>query len=112
MKYCTHCGAELLEEAVICPKCGCSVRDSVTTTTQPKAKMNVCALVGFILSMVSLLFFVNIMGMLGFSGMVTSLVGLTQLAKTEQRGKGLAIAGFAVGICCFVFGALIWTSLQ
>lgn len=24
MKYCTHCGAELLDEAVMCPKCGCS----------------------------------------------------------------------------------------
>ncbi len=24
MKYCAKCGAELLDEAVICPKCGCS----------------------------------------------------------------------------------------
>lgn len=23
MKYCTHCGKELLDEAVICPHCGC-----------------------------------------------------------------------------------------
>ena len=26
MKYCSHCGAELLDEAVICPKCGCSCK--------------------------------------------------------------------------------------
>lgn len=25
MKYCTHCGKELLDEAVICPSCGCRV---------------------------------------------------------------------------------------
>lgn len=25
MKYCTHCGAELLDEAVICVGCGCAV---------------------------------------------------------------------------------------
>ena len=25
MKYCTHCGKELLDEAVICVNCGCSV---------------------------------------------------------------------------------------
>lgn len=25
MKYCTHCGKELLDEAVICPGCGCAV---------------------------------------------------------------------------------------
>ena len=31
MKYCTHCGKELLDEAVICPGCGCRVED-----TEPK----------------------------------------------------------------------------
>ena len=25
MKFCTKCGAELHDEAVICPKCGCAV---------------------------------------------------------------------------------------
>lgn len=25
MKYCTHCGAELCDEAVVCVKCGCKV---------------------------------------------------------------------------------------
>lgn len=25
MKYCEKCGNELLDEAVMCPKCGCSV---------------------------------------------------------------------------------------
>lgn len=27
MKYCTHCGKELLDEAVICVGCGCAVAD-------------------------------------------------------------------------------------
>lgn len=26
MKYCNHCGKELLDDAVICPSCGCSVQ--------------------------------------------------------------------------------------
>lgn len=25
MKYCTHCGKQLLDEAVVCPGCGCAV---------------------------------------------------------------------------------------
>lgn len=25
MKYCAHCGNEVLDEAIVCPKCGCSV---------------------------------------------------------------------------------------
>jgi len=28
MKYCSHCGNELLDEAIICPKCGCAVEGS------------------------------------------------------------------------------------
>jgi len=29
MKYCTHCGAEIVdEEAVVCVKCGCKVADT------------------------------------------------------------------------------------
>ena len=27
MKYCTHCGNEVLDDAVICPKCGCPFDD-------------------------------------------------------------------------------------
>ena len=34
MKYCTHCGNELNDEAVICPKCGCAVYGY----SQPKPK--------------------------------------------------------------------------
>ncbi len=26
MKFCQHCGKEVLDEAVICPGCGCSVQ--------------------------------------------------------------------------------------
>lgn len=29
MKYCSHCGKELLDEAVICPGCGCAVGTQV-----------------------------------------------------------------------------------
>ena len=25
MKYCSHCGKELMDEAIICPGCGCAV---------------------------------------------------------------------------------------
>ncbi|MGN1040819.1 MAG: zinc-ribbon domain-containing protein [Candidatus Fimimonas sp.] len=28
MKYCTHCGAEVLDEAVVCVHCGCKIDDA------------------------------------------------------------------------------------
>ena len=34
MKYCTHCGKEIMDEAVICPGCGCATEK---TMTQPQA---------------------------------------------------------------------------
>ena len=40
MKYCTHCGKELLDEAVICPGCGCPtglVGGQPQTATMPFA---------------------------------------------------------------------------
>lgn len=41
MKYCSHCGNEVVDEAFVCPKCGCQVysketfsdSDSETLTT-------------------------------------------------------------------------------
>ena len=34
MKYCIHCGAQLHEEAVICVKCGCSVKDDTCNAVE------------------------------------------------------------------------------
>lgn len=33
MKFCQHCGKEILDEAVICPGCGCSVQAINNTQT-------------------------------------------------------------------------------
>lgn len=35
MKFCTHCGKELLEEAVICPGCGCAVNGTPAAAAVP-----------------------------------------------------------------------------
>lgn len=112
MKYCTHCGAELMDDAVICPKCGCWASTGVASMQQ-KAKLNACALVGFILSLVGVvLFFVDFMGLLELAGMIVSIVGLVQIGRnTEQRGKAFAITGVSVGACLFVFGVMYWITV-
>lgn len=113
MRYCTHCGAEISEEAVICPKCGCWTSNA-TTNSLKKGKTNVCASVGFILALVSVVtFFVDFMGLLALAGMIVSIVGLTQFAKnSEQSGKGLAITGISVGACMFLFGIIFWLAVM
>ncbi len=55
--------------------------------TNTPAKLNNLALIGFILA-----FFIPIVGF------VCSIIGLTQISKRKERGKGLAIAGIVVSI--------------
>ena len=110
MKYCTHCGAEIMDDAVLCTKCGCWTNNSPAPIGQQKTKLNNCALVGFILSLVGVItFFVDFMGLLALAGTILSIIGLVQIVKSgEQRGKGLAVAGIPVGACMFLFDILYW----
>ena len=36
MKYCSKCGNELVDEAIVCPKCGCAV-NGVKTSAEKKS---------------------------------------------------------------------------
>lgn len=98
MKYCSHCGNELFEDAVVCPKCGCQVRDfnfnsnnsakvNETAQQQPiKKQTNVMALVGFILS-----FLVPLLGL------IFSCIGRNQLIQNpDQEGETYAKAGIII----------------
>ena len=38
--YCTKCGAEIMNEAVICPKCGCYTHNFNQQITQTKKETN------------------------------------------------------------------------
>lgn len=37
MKYCSHCGKELVDEAVICVHCGCAIDGSLSKKGQTNA---------------------------------------------------------------------------
>lgn len=43
MKYCTKCGNELYDEAVICPKCGCPVQNASISTDKPSGGLKTAA---------------------------------------------------------------------
>ncbi len=34
MKFCTKCGTQLVDEAIVCTGCGCAVADTKLTTTE------------------------------------------------------------------------------
>ena len=120
MKYCTHCGAELLDEAVLCPKCGCWVNNDGNKPNEvTRPKLSSLALAGFILSVVSIVFAIFFLAITdtesslsslvllamptGIAGLVCSSIGVVKIKRKKLRGKGLAVAGTVIGaiVCAF-----------
>ena len=59
MKYCSKCGNELHDEAVICPKCGCPVENiNSAAKTAQKAKVASASLLNLIAFVINILLFI------------------------------------------------------
>lgn len=56
MKYCSHCGAELEDEAVVCVKCGCSVSGSKQKEDPSESTVGY-AILGFFVPIIGLILF-------------------------------------------------------
>lgn len=70
---------------------------------EEKKKTNVVAIIGFIISIISVLTF----GLLSFPGLILSIIGLVICKKYKNGYKGLSIAGIIIsGIFFIVFWAL------
>ncbi|KAA8819904.1 hypothetical protein CSQ85_04270 [Bifidobacterium rousetti] len=62
----------------------------------PRAgKWNVCAIIGFILAF-----------LFSLIGLILSIVGLNQIKRTHEKGRGLAIAGIIISIIMMVGGGV------
>ena len=50
MKYCSKCGKEILDEAIVCPHCGCAVVNPVTSTqlVNDEVSIGLCVLAALI----------------------------------------------------------------
>ena len=78
MKYCTKCGSEIADEAVVCPKCGCAV-DNVKTA---RSGMSVLQIITIILRVVSVVASLSYMGTFfgfGIYGVAFAIAGETGL---------------------------------
>ena len=93
MKYCSKCGKELLDEAVVCVHCGCPVTASKSIASVTNDAPDTAMLVlGFLIPIV---------------GFILYLVNKETLPlKAKSAGKG-ALAGF----CCSIVFSVILTIL-
>ncbi len=107
--YCSKCGKEILDEAVICPHCGCAVASEEKKEVTETTKANVFCIIGFVLSLVSLL--IALYGAVAIAGMVLSIIGVVQANKKGEKLKGLGIAGIVISAGSLVYTFMVLTFL-
>lgn len=101
MKYCTHCGKELLDEAVICPGCGCAcavgaayqtpaANDNLVSTLADRVKIN--GIIWIIVGSLQIFFalfvdwFVLIVGVLNF---ISAIQDMNYSSKVRSHPVGI-----------------------
>lgn len=97
MKYCSHCGAELNDDAVVCVKCGCSTKHQAIE--DPNESTLLYGVLGF---------FVPVAGLILF---IIWNETYPRRAKTAGKGAlisvilscGMGILGFIIYLIVFIF---------
>jgi hypothetical protein len=91
MKFCSKCGAEVNDDAVICVKCGCQIAPTNNTNTNDKPSGGF-AFLGFLIPVV---------------GLVLYLVwNQTTPLKAKSCGKG-ALIGFIVSVVFWIIYGIV-----
>ena len=102
-KFCPNCGTEI--NGGDCPKCTKPpVNNANTQSVVNTEKTNGLAIAGFVVSVVSPIL---CCGSLSTLGLILSIVGLVNVNKTGQKGKGLAIAGIIISAVIMVISMIL-----
>ena len=111
MKFCSHCGKELMDEAVVCPGCGCATQGQGTLINYNEPK-------GAASKITVALGIVGIVGgiLLAIVGHICSIIAIIFGIKdcTEKRkptGLILGIIGEVVSILSSIIGAVTMASM-
>lgn len=90
MKYCQQCGSQLVDQAVMCPNCGCAVQAPVNQQEyKPSTGLNILA---FLFPLVGLILF------------------LCFQKTTPVRAKAIgkwALDGFVVGVALSILSGVL-----
>lgn len=107
MKYCSHCGNQLVDEAIICPKCGCPTEMfnnpnrnfSQNTFNAPAAEpLSALSIVGFIFAF-----------LFPLAGLICSIIA-HKIAVTENnlRTKSFSKSGIIVSAVFLALSVFFW----
>ena len=111
--YCTVCGKEILDEAVICPGCGCMAQNNKIKTnvlvTNDKEKKTQSSLVLGIVGIVFAWLFALVGHITSIIGIV---IGIKEYKESEKMtGLVLSIIGEVCSIFFFIIGAVVFCSV-
>lgn len=89
MKYCSHCGNQLLDAAIVCPHCGCAVvpMGRGVAAAEPDIPSTGLNILAFLFPLIGLILY------------------LTEKDKTPVKAKAMgkwALIGFCVGIGVYI----------
>ncbi len=104
MKYCKHCGAELLDEAIVCPKCGCSAEENVPvqTVAVPKPGLTVSIIAAVFATLMTVIAWLWILlAIWSFTApvLVLGIIGCVFAArslKVQKTSAGKASLGLSI----------------
>ena len=84
MKYCSHCGKEVADEAFVCPNCGCK-----TGGGKDEKLLSAISIVGFVFSFI-----------MPVIGLIVSIIAHSN-AKSDnnERSARFAKAGIIISVC-------------
>lgn len=102
-KYCTNCGKELQEGQDLCLGCGKVINNKKNNTSLKKT--NSLAIAGFVVSIISLVFFwFPFAFIVSIVSLVLSIVGTVK--SKLLNGKGFAIGGIVISVVAFILSAM------
>ncbi|MDE6075410.1 MAG: zinc ribbon domain-containing protein [Clostridia bacterium] len=111
MKFCTHCGKEVMDDAVICPNCGCSVQYDESSQgaaapqftapqpqhTAPADTYSTMSILGLVLS-----FFMTLVGL------IVSILAYNEAKRTGSvKSQSMAKAGIIISAVEMGLGVVI-----
>ena len=93
MKYCSKCGAELHDDAVVCTQCGCQVKEMVP---EESLGLGIAAIVFSVLG--------------GWLGLLLSIIGRCVYKTPRNKkyckiGLGICIAWIVIWVIIFIVAA-------
>lgn len=96
MKYCTKCGNELVDDAVVCTKCGCATDPNMFISKNKKSELSTVAKIFMIISTVIMGFY-----LIPLAWCIPMTISYSNKVKNGENISN----GFKV--CCLLFVSVI-----